>query len=319
MTKKIILGAGLAGLIASCKFKDAQVFDGARGPGQKHTALLRFRSTAVADLTGIPFKKVNVTKGIYDNGRVVNECNITLSNQYSKKVTGKYVDGRSINNMDPVTRYIAPDSFYDELVGRLADENRITWGADVGSIGLMETVNNQIISTIPLPVMLAACGLAPASSKSTEGRMIHVRRFQLPHGTDLHQTIYFPDQSVTAYRASITGDVLICEFIGPAITLSDSQLARIAGAFGISDSSHAGIRPIDCTEQVNGKIITMPREQRESILYELTRDFNVFSVGRFATWRNILLDDVVGDLEFIDRLMKSSEYARRMISAKEAA
>jgi hypothetical protein len=41
-------------------------------------------------------------------------------------------------------------------------------------------------------------------------------------------------------------------------------------------------------------------------LFRLTHEHNVFSLGRFATWRNILLDDVVDDIVQVKRLLKSS-------------
>jgi hypothetical protein len=70
------------------------------------------------------------------------------------------------------------------------------------------------------------------------------------------------------------------------------------------------ISKIDTTIQPFGKIIDLPRRTREALLYELTREYNVFSLGRFATWRNILLDDVVNDIHVLDKLISASEYRR---------
>lgn len=58
MPKPIIVGAGLSGLIAACKFPQASVFEAS--PSEKpagHQALLRFRNESVSRITGIPFKR----------------------------------------------------------------------------------------------------------------------------------------------------------------------------------------------------------------------------------------------------------------------
>jgi len=36
--------------------------------------------------------------------------------------------------------------------------------------------------------------------------------------------------------------------------------------------------------------------------------YNVYSLGRYATWRNILLDDVYHDINVIKQLMDSDGY-----------
>jgi hypothetical protein len=55
---------------------------------------------------------------------------------------------------------------------------------------------------------------------------------------------------------------------------------------------------------------------RKQLLFRLTHEHNVFSLGRFATWRNILLDDVVDDIVQVKRLLKSgSAYDVRRAAA----
>jgi hypothetical protein len=41
-------------------------------------------------------------------------------------------------------------------------------------------------------------------------------------------------------------------------------------------------------------------------LFRLTHERNIYSLGRFATWRNILLDDVVDDIAAIKKLLKAN-------------
>ena len=43
-------------------------------------------------------------------------------------------------------------------------------------------------------------------------------------------------------------------------------------------------------------------------MHKMTVDHGVYSLGRFATWRNILLDDVVKDIDVIKSMMGQDKY-----------
>jgi hypothetical protein len=43
-------------------------------------------------------------------------------------------------------------------------------------------------------------------------------------------------------------------------------------------------------------------------MYEMTTRFGIYSLGRFATWRNILLDDVLNDIFRIREMMNGTDY-----------
>ena len=58
----MIVGAGLTGLIAAHAWPQALVVEAVSGPTGSHHALLRFRSDAVARLTGVEFRRVTVRK-----------------------------------------------------------------------------------------------------------------------------------------------------------------------------------------------------------------------------------------------------------------
>jgi hypothetical protein len=66
------------------------------------------------------------------------------------------------------------------------------------------------------------------------------------------------------------------------------------------------------SEQRYGKIVPLPAEPRRALLTRLTTQHGVYSLGRFATWRNVLLDDVVNDLAVIRKLLRASEYDHRL-------
>jgi hypothetical protein len=62
-----------------------------------------------------------------------------------------------------------------------------------------------------------------------------------------------------------------------------------------------------------GKIRPIDERLRKQFIFEMTTKHNIYSVGRFATWRQLLMDDVVEDLKIIEEfLTKDSSYARWM-------
>lgn len=319
--EQIIIGAGLAGLIAACHFKDADIWEAGQQQAQ-HRALLRFRSKAVSELTGIPFKEVLVHKGIYteSDGKFHTQCTIPMANQYAEKVIGQYA-GRSIWNLDPVKRYVGPDDMYEQLASRHAD--RIRFNTRVSWIGKHQT-DYQYINTAPLPNIADAChefDMSGALSCLTERASICVRRYHLPEGTDLNQTVYFPEPGLRLFRASITGRTVIVEFVIPVIDdglkyadWRDEMINAVAPAFGIDITHFSFDEEVD---QKYGKIVDLEKGLREAALYKLTRDYGVFSLGRFATWRNILLDDVAADIKVIDGLINASDYVRARAQAAD--
>ena len=53
-------------------------------------------------------------------------------------------------------------------------------------------------------------------------------------------------------------------------------------------------------------------QKRRMVISKLTSNYNVYSLGRFATWRNILLDDVLNDIYQIKKLIESDSYTKRL-------
>lgn len=299
----IIVGAGLSGLIAGCIFPQATIHEAAPEPRESHRALLRFRSDSVAKVTGIDFTPVQVRKGIFMDGKF-HEPNIALANKYSFKVAGKVLD-RSIWNTETVTRYIAPENFYALLLSQL--RNRIQYNSP---FDFREPNSMPIISTAPLDVVLPRLNLAihPLSLKFSRSP-ITVLRYKLDHFEGVYQTVYFPSWDHPMYRASITGNTLIVELMQTDKHGNPWMFEDLIEAFG-------GIRldeyPSEQVDQRYGKITPIDEGWRKSILHSLTTKRNIFSLGRFATWRNILLDDVVQDAYAIKRLMAISDYDRQL-------
>lgn len=289
---KCIAGAGLAGLVAAHAWPQAAVLEASPQPAAAHRALLRFRTDGVSRLTGIEFRKVRVHKGIWSDGGFVGP-NIRAANLYAQKVLrGSMRGDRSIWRLEPVERFIAPDTLYEQLVEAVG--SRISWATPVDFEGLRTTC----VSTAPLPVTLKALGIEHDLPFRRSG--ILVRRWTLPE-SDVFQTIYYPDEGTAMYRASITGGTLIAEFVD-ADTSAERDLALLERSFGI-DLSAAQALPV--VEQKYGKIEPVEEGARKQLLFRLTHNHGIFSLGRFATWRNILLDDVVDDIAVIKRLARS--------------
>lgn len=290
-----IIGAGLTGCLAGYVFKNAVIKEYLEKP-KEHKAVLRFRSDWASKLTGIPFKKVKVYKGIYMDGEHV-QPSIDLMNQYSCKVTGGYYD-RSISNLEPVTRWIAPSDFHGQMLDDLND--RIIYGYNVD----VSDCSKPLISTLPLPILLDRLGIefdfkSPDGNKS---KSIFVTTCKIAN-CDVYQTMYYPGYDTSVYRASITGDNLIIE---STALICQRTITMVAYSFGLYVQ--------DCKvetlnfEQEHGKFIPLEEEQRKQLMYDITKDYNIYSLGRHATWRKILLDDVIQDCTRIEKMISKSAY-----------
>jgi hypothetical protein len=292
----IIVGAGLSGLLAAHAWPKASVFEANQAPVENHKAVLRFRGEQVSALTGIPFKKVTVRKGVWADGDF---CKPTIqhANMYSRKVLSRLANDRSIWNLDPVERFIAPEDFYFQLIEAVGD--RIHWGE---KFVFGKEADSPVISTIPMPALFEHGQLIVSDKPSFGFSSIKVQRYRVPD-CDLYQTIYFPDDVTNLYRASITGDLLIAESINMGYDCTD----LLEEAFGLPK-----ITELTETKQKYGKISAIDEPTRRGII-RLLSEQGIYSLGRFATWRNILLDDLIHDIGRIKMMMDADSYSRRLI------
>ncbi len=106
------------------------------------------------------------------------------------------------------------------------------------------------------------------------------------------------------YRATLTGDELIIELTEKGI-LRTHQYLEVLGAFGLRQPY---VEMLNHHKQSLGKIVPLPAEQRKALLLRITTEHGVFSMGRFACWRNILLDDCFNDFFKIREMMTLSNY-----------
>jgi len=272
-----------------------------------HSAVLRFKTDVISKMIGIPFKKVRVQKGIWFED-ANHQPTPMLTNLYSFKVLGS-IQPRSIMSVDSVDRFIPPDNFQKQLAARcdIVYDSKIEHIAE----GLMNTrysalIYSEVISTIPLPVMLKLCGLE-AHDVELDYELIPIHTMTITiKDCCSYSTIYYPALDMGIYRASINGNKLIIESTGP-IEINSRELKEVFESFGIHRSLITDV--YSTAMQINGKLSDVPDRIRKDIIFQLTNLHRIYSVGRFATWRpKLMLDDIVEDVFVVRRLMSQGNY-----------
>ncbi|MCP4321364.1 MAG: hypothetical protein GY787_05860 [Alteromonadales bacterium] len=297
-----IIGAGMSGLLAAHYFRHLcpVVLEKQKSLPNNHQALLRFRTSAVSDLTGIPFKKVKVQKMAILDGAEYQKPNLLISNLYSRKVSGQ-TNARSIGNLDDCERYIAPGDFI----------NKLSKGIDIKYNTFVDFVNNPsnlTISTMPVAALANALGYKDLPELKT--KEIWTVKFDLWNNVDVYQTIYYPSHMLPLYRLSITGKTVIAEFCESPDELSDEKIITELSKF---IESHFGIPCHEAIEikrsyQKFGKLIECDTEEVKKFIGWATREHNVYSLGRWGCHRQLLMDDVVKDIKQVDKLIRSNGY-----------
>lgn len=308
-----IFGAGLSGLLAAHVFPTASIHE-AQSEAQLtvnfHSALLRFRSDAIGRLTGINFKPVLVHKGIFCEGTYTS-ASIAFSNMYSAKVIGRVLP-RSIWDLEPVERYIAPDDFQAQMLD--AVRHRVSFGSRFHEGFIIEA--SPIISTMPMFSLIDALSIDD-KMRAIKFKREDIKTFRVKlDGVNVHQTIYFPGPETNTYRASITGDTLIVETVstGPFVETWEEAYGYVMHAFGIdvargdSEAARVGVRSA-------GKIAPIDDVLRRKFIYECTRDHRIYAAGRYAIWKNVIMDDVLDDLFLIKRMVVDSDHYSAMKGA----
>ena len=330
-----IIGAGMAGLIAGHILRKYNPTIIERSPYlvTNHHAVLRFKTDRISQITGIPFRKAWVDKGVWDaaiQSGYNQHPGLADNNAYSLKVSGR-IERRSIMNLTPGWRYIAPAGFIEQL----ADGLKIDFDRTVDLNFIHHTCgpNTQIISTIPLPQLLGILDIEPQCEFPS--KPIQVAKVKLNVKSTVVQTIYFPG-SEPFYRATLTGSQLVIEstenlaFKTTKPYFVDSALA----AFGLQGKKYAsptydspiyGSLTYGSLTYGSPTYFSMPYGKlspasddaaRKAHITHLTERHNIYSLGRFATWRPLLLDDIVDDARVIDRLINMHSYDRKLVAQK---
>lgn len=299
----IIIGAGLAGLTAAALLRDeaSEIWEAQSSLPNNHSALLRFRSSILGDSLNIPFKKVTVLKDVDSTG---NDLRDAL--RYSKKTNGSYTL-RSIRK-ETVERFIAPDDFISRLQKKVMAQILFdTKFHDSENINPHHPRNIAkpipIISTIPMPTILNMVK-HPFGEISFSSRKGFTISGEIDN-CNTYCTMYFPSEKLSAYRASITGSKFIIEYSDLDSENFDPvrELLFYGYKMGLDINQPKNIL---VKNQKFMKILPIDEEKRKRIILWLTEEFNIYSFGRFATWRpGLLLDDLVKDLQVIQKIIAS--------------
>ena len=288
-----ILGTGLAGLIIGAIEPKAVLLETAAP--KSHNALLRFRSPVIGDVLGIPFKKVRVYKSISNESNSPSVYDII---SYSRKVSGS-IGYRSICNLESEYRWIAPDNFTDQLL-EICRSRIFPANLNQELLQRYYLSGEPIISTVPMSVMADVFNIE--QNFQFQSKPIYVNTFIIPN-CDVYTTIYCPDIRNPVYRISITGNKLIIESIAPLNEDLIDDAIITTGLQGMPINHIIADMP-----QNNGKMIPIDNKWRKEFIFKLTMEHNIYSVGRLATWKNIVLDEMYDDFLKVKKMIHNSKY-----------
>lgn len=295
-----ILGAGMSGMLAGQYFRSLKpvIHEKQKSLPNNHKALLRFRSDEVSTLTGIPFKKVRVYKDcVFIDGS--HHSTIRTSNMYSKKVIGSYKQ-RSVLDLDPCDRYIAPDNFIEMLSNGL----HIWYGVEAEDV-ILRDEERPIISTIPVSTLAEILSYDLGVDLKTKS--IYTITATIDDDCDIYQTVYYPNHLQNAYRVSITGNKVILESTKDIQTEHNNYVNYLLSRdFGID--TH--VIDVKKHKQEYGKLIPVDGNEVREFIHWASVHHGIYSLGRWATHRQLLMDDVVNDIKVIDKLIRTKGYSR---------
>jgi hypothetical protein len=138
----------------------------------------------------------------------------------------------------------------------------------------------------------------PISFKSVPGKNLHAKI----KSCDAYVSLIVPNQSYPFSRISITGDDLIVEGDN---SIDDNSINYVAQLLGFDPKQ---FNNVTIHEQHYAKIRPIDDDERRRFMAWATDKFNIYSLGRFATWRpGLLLDDLIQDLRLIEGWITRSD------------
>ena len=286
----IIVGAGMAGLLAARMLSHRQpvIWENQKSLPNNHSAVLRFRTSQVGDILGIPFKRVNMIKDTLPWRNP-----IAGSLAYSHKNTGSYRSDRSVTRgLVSEERFIAPP----DLISRMAEGVKIEFGREYDPND-PHVRGSQVISTIPMPKLMELLDY-------DMGPDFHYREGWTITATvrecDAYVSLIVPDPTDPISRISLTGNQMIIELAREPVSTPTGTAWSAARLLGIDNEDLYDIG--EPRKQTYNKIIPISDDSRKRFMLWATNNCHVYSLGRFATWRpGLLLDDLVNDIRLIGR------------------
>jgi hypothetical protein len=166
-----------------------------------------------------------------------------------------------------------------------------------------------VISTLPMPVLMERLNYeCRPEFRYSSGTNIRAT----VRGADAYCSVMVCDPRDPISRVSITGDEIIAEVprvAGESAPDPIETAERAADILGIGPDVITDVRVYDQTYQ---KIIPIDDEERKRFIAWATDKHNVYSLGRYATWRPTLqLDDLVRDIRHIESWINGGGYEVR--------
>lgn len=284
----------MSGLLAGAMLRDecAGIVEAQEGLPNNHSAVLRFRSETVSDVLNIPFQKVKVLKAVEPWKNPIADA---LA--YSHKCNGLFSMRSSITaNGQIEERFLAPG----DLIARMAE--KVSCPIQFNTNFDFDT-SHKVISTMPMPSLMEALGWNDRPDfKFRQG----VNITATIENCDVCCSLYIPDPDFPASRISISGDRLIveCNVAEEYLGFMATDIIEIAlKKLGIWNCGE-GFSDMEIKPQPYSKILPIPEAERKRFILWASEKKNVYSLGRFATWRpGLLLDDIVNDIRVIHRLI----------------
>lgn len=288
-----IIGAGLSGLLTSQVFADhnTTVYDLAPEVPNNHHNVLRFRTNAAEALIGLPFKKVNVLKAVQGGTNPVADAI-----RYSVKVTGK-IHPRSVMSTEPVKRFIAPPDLIPQLAKRIHFMGGVNFlSEDFKDRYFLPGLVNICISTLPASVTMPyffpdRVGCDFSYQKGWTATM----SLQESLDCSLNATVYDVSKDQPWYRATLCEGEVIFEGVGDPPEAYPYEWLR---AFGLSGKAATGCKINNSTYQKISELVVRDRKRLDDAIWALGEHHDIYSIGRFATWKpKLLLDGVIGQAQ----------------------
>jgi len=127
--------------------------------------------------------------------------------------------------------------------------------------------------------------------------------------------MYYPDPALPVYRASVMGDVLSIEMVQDMLSVPLNMIPELVEAQNLVTMvlDSLGIDAKDVTKLDEGSQLgkisyAVDDRVRKNWILKLTLDHGIYSLGRFALWKNILQDDVYEDSMKIRSFIESGTH-----------
>lgn len=258
---------------------------------------------------GVRVRKIRLLKSIYDDGVFHNKGDLVLMNKYSKKTLG-YLADNSILGLDG-SRYelgyvFESGGFRDNLSEA---ERCVVYGKNVFSIDLnskrvicddgSEYVYNFLVNTISLPIFLKLCGLKIKSGDDIKFSAADLYLYRkVSENCLVNQCIYIVDLSLPFYRVSVINGVCSFESNEDFLVSDFDDFLIKCGYGGIGcDGFESFFLKGARFNPVNSKSL-------KTLIRSLTDSYDVFCIGRNATWSYKRIDHIPSDAKKIIGLME---------------